>query len=39
LTKLEFSNQRDYDLRAQENLLIDLTGSLERIEKTISSGI
>jgi len=39
LMKLGFSNKRDHDLQAQENHLMDLTGSLERIKKTMSSSI
>lgn len=39
LMKLWFSNRRVHDLRTQEKRLRDLTGSLERIEKTKSFGI
>jgi hypothetical protein len=39
LMKIGFSNKEDHDLRTQEKRLKDLTESLERIEKTISSGI
>jgi len=37
--KLGFSSKRVHDLRTQENLLRDLTRSLERIDKEMSWGI
>jgi hypothetical protein len=37
--KLGFTNKIDHDLRTQEKRLRDLTGSLERIEKAMSSDI
>jgi hypothetical protein len=37
LMKVGFSNRLNHDLQAQENLLRDLTGSLERMKKAISS--
>jgi len=37
--KIGFSNKRDHDLRKQEKRLTDLTGSLERIQKAMPSGI
>jgi hypothetical protein len=38
LKKSGFSSNNDHDLRTEEKRLIDLTGSLERMQKAMSSG-
>jgi len=37
--KIGFWNKRDHDFRTHVNLVSDLIGSLERIEKVRSSGM